>query len=320
YINIISGVFGFGAIVFFLLIDSAFTNTTMVNLETVEYLNKTGHYIILITTGIIYILIAITCFLGIRENPTERDNKPTTVNAGSEKVTSSRPGRWYKEIAHSFKFSELKKEWEFFKMLIATLVFNIGSKMFLPWIFEFVTALPLDFLVIGVVLLEYIFLGFGMSVLLGKLCDKYGRKKPLIYSILIGCGGFFMVPVVVTTMNIALLIISIGLMLFILNGVVTILGAWTQDLLPDEKRGQFIGINNMSNTVNQMIGVWIGGAIYGAIDQPAIAISWQVFFASFLFLASIPIFMRVKETVVLDGTPMKITTVGSSQGSEENQS
>ena len=285
YINIISGIFSFGSIAIFLVMDGLFTSVTP---KEVEYLNIIGHIIILIMTGGIYITISIVCFFFIKE-PEKNIKKDENSNDDL---------KWYQEIANSFRFSELVKEKEFFKILIATLIFNIGSKMFLPWIFEFVSALPLDFSIIAVVLVEFIFLGFIISIFLGKLCDRIGRKKPLIISIIIGCIGFFMVPIVVATMNLVLLIIMVALILFNLNGVTTILSAWTQDLLPRGKRGQFLGINNMSSTVNQMIGVWLGGLIYSMFPSDQVTgISWQIFFATFLFLASIPFFLKVKESL-----------------------
>ncbi|MHA1999751.1 MAG: MFS transporter [Promethearchaeota archaeon] len=282
-ITIISGLFSFVSIAIFLVSKEFFYG---IDPHSEKYLNIVGHYIVLVTTGIVYILIAILTFFTIKEPPLD-DSPRSEV-------------KWYRAIGNSFKFSELKKEKEFFKMLIATLVFNVGTKMFLPWIFEFVTALDPSFIIIGIVLLEYIFLGFTLSIILGKVCDKYGRKKPLILTILVGSVGFLMIPAVVQTMNLVLLFVAIGLILLILNGTLTILGAWTQDLLPDEKRGQFLGINNLSSTVNQMIGVWIGGVIYNMFTLKSIAIAWQMFYAVIFFIASIPIFLKIKETIEVE--------------------
>nr|MDO8115154.1 MFS transporter [Candidatus Sigynarchaeota archaeon] len=201
---------------------------------------------------------------------------------------------WYKEIAASFKFSELAKQKEFFKIMVATLVFNIGPKIFLPWIFEFFTQLPINIILIAMVAGIYVIVGFGMSILLGKFCDAYGRKKPLVISIILGSIGFMLVPLAVYTLNLALVFVMVVLILFILNGVPTILSAWTQDLLPSGKIGQFTGINNMSSTVNQLIGVWIGGVVYALTNGN---IAWNMFIASFVFLASIPLFLTVRETL-----------------------
>ncbi|MHA1791986.1 MAG: MFS transporter [Promethearchaeota archaeon] len=286
YIGVVSGVFTFAGIILFLAMDHMYS---VLDPEGNEYLNLTGHVIILVFTGVIYILTCVFAFFTIKEPP------PT-----SDENVDKKAMKWYEDVKNSFKFSELVKEKEFFKILIATLVFNMGTKMFMPWIFEFITALPINFTYIAIAIVEFVFLGFAISIIMGKVCDRYGRKKPLIFSISVGSIGFFLVPFAVETFNIILFMIVLALMLFVLTGVLTILNAWTQDLLPRNKEGQFIGINNLSSTVNQMIGVWIGGVIYGMFIDRTTAISWQMFFAGFVFLLSIPLFMKIKETLKSD--------------------
>nr|MDO8115622.1 MFS transporter [Candidatus Sigynarchaeota archaeon] len=221
-------------------------------------------------------------FVGIKERATKPEPAPQ--------------GNWYSDIIKSFRFSELKEQKEFFKIMMAMLVFNIGPKMFLPWIFEFLTDL-VDLLTVGLVLsiaAIYLLGGWFISLFLGKLCDKYGRKRPAILSTALGSIGFFLVPLVITTLNYALILVMFFLIIFILNGVPTITNAWMQDLLPEEKIGQFTGINNISSTVNQIIGSWIGWLI---LTNTSHHIEWTMFFAAFVFIASIPLFSLVKESL-----------------------
>jgi MFS family permease len=168
--------------------------------------------------------------------------------------------------------------------------------MFLPWIFEFLIYL-LDLITIELVLAVaaiYLFGGWFISLFLGKLCDKYGRKRPAILFTALGSIGFLLVPLAIITLNYALILVMFFLLIFILNGVPTITSAWTQDLLPEGKVGQFTGINNISSTLNQVVGSWIGGFIY-VVAYPHI--EWTMFFAAFVFLASIPLFALVKESL-----------------------
>ena len=84
---------------------------------------------------------------------------------------------------------------------------------------------------------------------------------------------------------------------FVLVGVlalVTPLNAWSQDLLPEDKRGKFTGILNIVNTVSQIIGSFVGGLVATFFGIPWIFLLGPVF-----FLASIPLFLKVKETVNL---------------------
>jgi MFS family permease len=247
-VNVVSAAFGIVSMAFFLLAAYLFS---AVGPDGKDYMNYTGHAWVLVISGSIYIVVSIVGFVGLKERAT--------------KPEPALQGRWYSDVARSFRFSELKEQKEFFKIMIATLVFNIGPKIFLPWIFEF------------------LFGGWFISLFLGKLCDKYGRKRPAILSTALGAIGFLIVPLAIFTLNVALILVMFFLLIFILNGVPTITSAWTQDLLPEGKIGQFTGINNMSSTVNQLAGAWIGGVIYALTGGN---IAWNMFIAAFVFLAS----------------------------------
>ncbi len=282
-VNVISAIFGIISMAFFLL--AAFLFSVSVkgpDGKDITYMNYVGHAWVLVISGIFYIVVAIAGFAGIKERATKPEPAPQ--------------GKWYSDITRSFRFSELKEQKEFFKIMMAMLVFNIGPKMFLPWIFEFLTDL-LDLITLELVIAVaavYLFGGWFISLLLGKLTDRFGRKKPAILSTVLGSIGFLVVPLAIITLNIALIIVMFFLLIFILNGVPTITNAWMQDLLPDGKIGQFTGINNMSSTVNQFIGVWIGGVVYAFTGGN---IAWNMFIAAFVFIASIPLFALVKESL-----------------------
>ncbi len=278
-VNVISAAFGIVSMAFFLLAAYLFSVTGP---DGKDYMNYAGHAWVLVISGLFYIVVSIAGFAGIKERATNPGPAP--------------PGKWYSDIARSFRFSELKEQKEFFKIMMAMLVFNIGPKIFLPWIFEFLTDL-LDLLTIGLVLsiaAIYLFGGWFVSLFLGKLCDKYGRKRPAILSTAIGSIGFLLVPLAIITLNYFLILVMFFLLIFVLNGVPTITSAWTQDLLPEGKVGQFTGINNISSTVNQFAGAWIGGVVYALTGGD---IAWNMFIAAFVFLASIPLFALVKESL-----------------------
>ncbi|MEX2683924.1 MAG: MFS transporter [Candidatus Sigynarchaeota archaeon] len=278
-VNVISAIFGIISMAFFLLAAFFFRSKDPFGKD---YMNYAGHVWVLGISGAIYIGVAIAGFYGIKERAKKPESPPR--------------GKWYSDIIRSFRFSELKEQKEFFKIMIAMLVFNIGPKMFLPWIFEFLTVL-LHLLTIELVLAVaaiYLFGGWLISLFLGKLCDKYGRKRPAILSTMLGAIGFLLVPLAIVTLNYALILVMFFLLIFNLNGVPTITSAWMQDLLPAGKIGQFTGINNISSTVNQVIGVWIGGFVYMVTNGN---IAWNMFFAGLVFFLSVPLFAIVKESL-----------------------
>jgi MFS family permease len=136
---------------------------------------------------------------------------------------------------------------------------------------------------------------FILTLYLGKIVDKHGRKKylPLIIGI-IGL-GFLPMPftVVGSSTNIILLLIFFPFVLIGLLALITPLSAWAQDLLPETKRGKFTGILNIVETVSQIIGSLAGGIIATIFGIP-----WLFWLAPIFFFASIPLFLRVKETLI----------------------
>ena len=85
------------------------------------------------------------------------------------------------------------------------------------------------------------------------------------------------------------------LVLMGLLGLEVPLAAWSQDLLPEDKRGKFLGILNVVSTISQIIGATVGGiiaTIYGLV--------WVFAFAPIFSLGSILLFRRVRETLITE--------------------
>ncbi len=109
-----------------------------------------------------------------------------------------------------------------------------------------------------------------MSLPIGKLIDKIGRKKPLIIS------GLAIIPSVLLfvyanypiVFNNPMIHLTIAVILF---GFVQLLGfaasqAWFADLVPQEKRGKVMGSMNFFSYIFMAIGGLLGGLLYGFIS------------------------------------------------------
>ncbi len=285
-VSIISGIFSFGAIVLFLIVNEFFKSYTMEGGEQVAYLNYTGHAIILVVTGCMIIFLSILGFFFIKENP-------IVENADARRMS------WHELIRDSFQGAELLKHKEFFKIVLASLVFQTGTRLFYPWVFQFVTELDLPIGLMAVLLVLFVFVGFLANYMVGKISDKYGRKKPIIVIILVASVGFFLIPFMTASLNehegnlqaIDYVLILSGVSCIILAINVTPAGdAWAQDLINREKIGQFVGILNIMSTISQMIGPWIGSLIISTLG-----LEWTFFFSPFFFIASIPFYKIVKD-------------------------
>ncbi len=246
-------------------------------------ITQEGHIILLSFGGILFILVGIIGFIFIKEKP---------ISELPEKK------KFFAELKQTFNIAELKTQKEFFKITLAFVIFQSGIASIMPFLFIFIFALGLSTLelLLGVgIAFPVVFIA---TIMLGKMADKYGRKKFVPLSIVLVSIGYFLMPF--TTIgqaepNIIIFMISLP---FVLVGVLSLvipLNTWSQDLLPVDKRGKFTGILNIVNTVSQIIGSFAGGLVATIFGLPWIFILGPVF-----FIASIPLFMKVKETLKKD--------------------
>lgn len=240
-------------------------------------ITQQGHLILLSVGGIVFATVGIIGFLLIRE-----------------KKTSELPEKkkFFTELKQTFNIAELRSQKEFFKILLAFVIFQSGISSIMPFLFIFIfdQGLTTLQLLLGIVIaFPWIFIA---SIFLGRLSDKFGRKRFVPISIIVVSIGYFIMPF--ASGNYILFMIGLPFVLVGVLSLVTPLNAWSQDLLPEEKRGKFTGILNIVNTASQII-----GSISGGIIATLFGISWIFILGPIFFIGSIPIFMKVKETVKL---------------------
>jgi maltose/moltooligosaccharide transporter len=242
-------------------------------------ISQNGYIISLAFGGFFLIIVSILGFLLIKEKP----------------ISELPPKkRFFEDLKESFQYEELRANKDLFLIIIALTIFNIGIRMILPFAFNYFFSLGLPTL--GLILGMSIILPVSLILMLflGKIADKYGRKRFLTPIILVSSIGFVIIPFFFpnTVINSIIYIIAVILILIALIGILIPLNAWQHDLLPESKRGQFIGILNIINTVSQ-----IPGAIFGGLIADAFGIKWIFIFVPIFLIGAIPFFMMVKETL-----------------------
>lgn len=265
------------SLVLFLLLDVLFSYEGPGE-ETI--ITQTGYIFALGCGGIFTVIVSIIGFIAIKEKK------------GLE-LPPKRP--FLKDFKNIFNLKELKENKEFYKLVIAFTVFKSGIQVVQPYLFIYIFELGFEttelFLIIGLgipILLAIIYL-------LGYLADKYGRKKFILPTILMSCIGFFLMPVLAQfEIILPLYIFTFTLILMNIFGILVPLNAFSQDLLPEDKRGKFLGILNIIETISQNIGVTVGGVVIYLIGGTV----WVFAFAPVFFIASIPLFLMVKETLI----------------------
>ncbi len=240
-------------------------------------ITQDGHMILLSTGGLLFAIVGVIGFIFIKEKP---------VSELPEK------NKFFKELKQTFNIAELKSHKEFFKFLLARLIFQSGISSIMPFLFIFIFDQGLGTLqlLLGIAIaFPCVFLA---TIYLGRLSDKFGRKRFVPISMIIVSMGYLLMPF--TSGNYILFMIGLPFVLIGVLSLVTPLNAWSQDLLPEDKRGKFTGILNIVNTVSQIIGSFAGGII-----ATLFGISWIFILGPIFFLVSIPLFLKVKETVNL---------------------
>jgi MFS family permease len=239
-------------------------------------ITQEGHVVLLSIGGLIFAIVAIIGFLFIKEKP---------VSVLPEKK------KFFSELKQTFDVAELRSHKEFFKITFAYLIFQSGIASIMPFLFIFIfdQGLSTLHLLLGIVIAFPIV--FIATLYLGKISDKFGRKKYVPLSIIIVSIGYLIMPF--ASENFIIFVVSLPLVLVGALSLVTPLNAWSQDLLPEDKRGKFTGILNIITTVSQIIGSFAGGIIATLFGIP-----WIFALAPIFFIISIPLFMKVKETVI----------------------
>ncbi|MFX1339702.1 MAG: MFS transporter [Promethearchaeota archaeon] len=249
---------------------------------TGNIITREGHLFLFIIGGVAIILCGIIGFTLLKESPASELPPKKTFMV---------------ELKEIFDLEEFRRQNQFFRIVLAQTIFRAHIYVVLPFLFNYLFSLALttlEFLSIIAVSTPLIIL---VMIILGKFADKFGRKASVAPGIIIASIGFFTMPLALfyPQYKMVILLVAMPLMLIGLLGLDVPLAAWSQDLLPEDKRGKFIGILNVVSTISQVIGVIVGGIIatvYGLV--------WVFAFAPIFSLGSIILFRRVRETLITE--------------------
>ena len=252
------------------------------------HIGQAGHIFALTIGGTTFMITGLLGFIFIKE-----------------KAVSELPPKkkFFAELKEMIDIEQFKANRDFFKIIIALTVFRTGISVIMPFLFIWVFALGVGTEGLIILVLVSFLVLFFITWFLGTLADKHGRRKYIPISIVITCIGLFFGPFVKVggNTNFILAVIVLPFILVALLGLITPMNAWAQDLIPEDQRGKFFGILNIIYTISQIVGSTIGGLIaqYFLIGG-YIPESFVFLFAPIFFLASIPLFLKVKETLVKD--------------------
>ena len=226
-------------------------------------------------------------------------------------------GSYWSQIVDTFRWSNLKNHKELFLLLLGISLWGIAQNIFFPYLLIYVQ----HFLKVPqgidsiLIFLAILFGGIGSAYPFGLLTDHWGRKKVALLAIFGEMIGLLLWSFARSYVGI---VITGILWLAPISAWTISTSAWSKDLFPEEKRGQFGGYVILFSVLLTMvpgplIGSWLATA-YGiptVLDGQAGFIPTQLIFQAgglATLLAAIPIFL-IKEKKKNIAPALKTTSV-----------
>jgi MFS family permease len=249
-----------------------------------------GYFLFFYLIGGLVFLLGLIGGLLIRETP-----DPTPP-----------PPSYWGQIRDTFRLDSLRANRDFFLLLTALTLYGIAEQIFFPYIIIYLNHfLKLPTAQASMIIFFSILVGgIALAYPFGLLADRLGRKKMAVAAIFLKMIGLILFSF---TRSIAPLALTGILWLAGMSAWMISTGAWTKDLYPEEKRGQFAGYTILFTVAFTMVpGPLIGGklaSLYGiptVIDGQAGVIPTPILFqvaGLATLVALIPLFF-VRETEV----------------------
>ncbi len=154
--------------------------------------------------------------------------------------TSQPEGSYWKQVISGFHWNTLRENGNLFLLLVAMAVYGIAENIFFPYLIIYLNHyLKLPTLQASLLIFVAILVGgIGLAYPFGLLTDRWGRKKVALLALVIKMAGL-----VLFSFSTAFLPLTVTGIMFLagMSAWMISTGAWSKDLFPQDKRGQFAG-------------------------------------------------------------------------------
>jgi MFS family permease len=159
-----------------------------------------------------------------------------------ESVVDAKPvvGSYFSQILDTFKWTTLKKQRDLLYLLISITLWGIAEQIFFPYLLIYINHyLHIPTLQASLIIFVAILVGgIATAYPLGLLVDRWGRKKVALIAVvaeMVGLIAFSLAHSVIGLMLTGILWLAP------ISAWTISTSAWSKDLFPEDKRGQFGG-------------------------------------------------------------------------------
>jgi len=159
---------------------------------------------------------------------------------------------YFKQVISTFRGSSLKYQKDLILLLVSITLWGVAQNIFFPYLLIYIQHyLKIESAQSSLIIFLAILIGgIGAAYPLGMLVDKWGRRRVALLAVAAEAIGLFAFSLARTT---PLLILTGILWLAPISAWTIATSAWTKDLFPEEKRGQFGGYVIMFSVAFTMV-------------------------------------------------------------------
>ena len=213
-----------------------------------------GYYTFFYLIGGLVFVLGLAGGLMVREQP---DPTPPT-------------GSYWSQITDTFRLDNLRANRSLFLLLFTLTIYGIAEQIFFPYLIIYLNhylklpTLDASLLIFVCILVGGILLAYPF----GLLADRIGRKRLALGAIAIKMIGLILFSLMKDVLP---LVLTGVLWLAGMSAWMISTGAWTKDLYPEEKRGQFAGYFILFTVLFAMVpGPLLGGWLSSTYGIPTV--------------------------------------------------
>ena len=222
------------------------------------------------------------------------------------KETPVTEAKTFKEnFKETFTLDSYRENKSFYILLLFLFINSTGIQIVAPYLFIYIESIfGLEGIELALLLGVFTLTGFLLSIFVGFLLDKIGRKAVMYLVTSIGAIiAFIFAFLSPNQANVLILILVFGgLMIACFSSIGATSETWMQDLAPEDRRGSLLGYRIAALVIPHVPGALIGGYLADLGPKPEGFMYSPIIFivCGIILLLSLPFLKNVKETLKIE--------------------